>query len=155
MLLWDREFLSKVKKLGLQVLLYKRYVDDVVCVLRSVEPGWYFCKKGNKLVFDREHPTASLAEDARTFTLLQVIANSLDPGIKMMFEVPSMMQNGRLPVLDLELFIVNNKVQLSFFKKPVSSPFTIMYASVLPANQKRNSLFHECLRTGLGLWKGS
>ena len=57
-----------------------------------------------------------------------------------------MMQNGRLPVLDLELFIVNNKVQFSFFKKPVSSPFTIMYASALPANQKRNSLFQECLR---------
>ena len=78
------------------------------------------------MAFDKDNPTASLAEEARTFTLLQDIANGLDPSIKMMFEVASS--------ADLELFIVNNKVQFSFFKKPVSSPFIIMHASVLPAN---------------------
>ena len=54
--------------------------------------------------------------------------------------------NGWLPVLDLEIFVVNNRVEFSFYKKPIASPFTIMFKSALSKQTKRNSLFQEGLR---------
>lgn len=47
MLLWVEKFLEKCKTLGIKVDLYKRYVDDTVIVLPSINGGWYFnSKKG-------------------------------------------------------------------------------------------------------------
>ena len=85
--------------------------------------------------------------DLRTLSVLRDIANSIDKNIIMEPDVPSLHPNGRVPVLDLEVWVDEmNKIQHSFFKKPVSSPYTILYNSALPAQTKRNSLFQEGLR---------
>ena len=111
-----------------------------------MNPGWYFCKKQKKLVYDPNHPNVDMGADARTFQLLADLANTWEPKIQMTFEVPSLTGNGRLPVLDLEIFVVNNRVEFSFYKKPIASPFTIMFKSALSKQTKRNSLFQEGLR---------
>ena len=61
-------------------------------------------------------------------------------------DVPSAHGNGRLPVLDLNLFVESNKVKFSFYSKPCSSPYIIMYSSALPAKQKRETILQEGLR---------
>ena len=54
MLRWDSKFAAKVKKLRIQLLLLTRYVDDIVCVLNRINPGWSYCKKQNKVKFSKE-----------------------------------------------------------------------------------------------------
>ena len=62
-------------------------------------------------------------------------------------EWPSKHESGRLPVLDVEMWIDEaSNVQFSFFKKPMSSPFVNLYRSALPTKTKRESLLQEGLR---------
>ena len=44
------------------------------------------------------------------------------------------------------MFTVGNKIEFSFFTKPISSPFVILYKSAVSNTTKRNSLFQEGLR---------
>ena len=39
MLRWDRKLMKKLEKLGWEVVLYKRYVDDILIAVRGVQPG--------------------------------------------------------------------------------------------------------------------
>ena len=55
MTLWDKKFMNKLRKLGICLGLYKRYVDDIVVGLRAISPGWFFDLKSNKMQFDAKH----------------------------------------------------------------------------------------------------
>ena len=125
MLLWDKSFLAKLRRMGLKVGLYKRYVDDIIVILDEIAEGWYFCKDSGRMTFDPEHPTAKMEPDARTFSVLEAIANTLNGDIQMESDVPSNHDSGRLPVLDLEMFMTGEGVEFSFYQKPMNSPFAI------------------------------
>ena len=90
--------------------------------------------------------TAAVEDDLYTFQILMGIANGIDPDIQMEVDVPSAHGNGRLPVLDLNIFVESNQVKFSFYSKPCSSPYTVMYQSALPAKQKRETILQEGLR---------
>ena len=55
--------------------------------------------------------------DLRRFKIITEIANTLDDDIQLTFKVPSKQENDRLPVLDLGLKVVNNKVPHYFYNK--------------------------------------
>ena len=42
MLSWDRKFLKRLKDLGIRTELYCRYVDDILCGLEGINPGWMY-----------------------------------------------------------------------------------------------------------------
>ena len=140
MTLWDKKFLATLRRLGIQVGLYKRYVDDTVVILNGINPGWYYCPKAKKMCHDMNHRNVGQEEDARTFGVLREIANSLDTDIQMTVEVPSDFADRRLPVLDLALWVNDNQVQFSFFKKPMSSPYVNIWRSAISKKTKRDSL---------------
>ena len=79
--------------------------------------------------------------------ILCEVANTLDEDLQMTYNVPSFHDSRRLPVLDLEMFVdeVGN-LSFSFYSKPISNPFCILYRSAISANMKRNALFQEGLR---------
>ena len=122
MLLWDLAVLNKFKRMGIKVSLYKRYVDNIVIVLRQINPGWYFDVRKGKLLFNPEYEYINLEPDLRTFAVLKDIVNQQDEDIQMTIDVPSLHSNRRLPVLDLEVFLIQNKkIEFSFLKKSMSS----------------------------------
>ena len=131
MLIWDLSFLTKLKNMGIKVSVYKRYVDDITVVMRMIEAGWHFDRNRGKLVFNPEHEYAALEPDHRTMSVLRDIANGLDSDIQLTIDVPSLNVSGRLPVLDLELCVINDKVQFTFYKKPISNPRVISYSSAI------------------------
>ena len=146
MSLWDKKFLSRCKKLGIKIELYKRYVDDTFIVLRELNKGWRYCPRLKKMTFHPELSDETLSGDQLTFLALTGIANDIDDDIQMESDVPSQHQDGYLPVLDLKVKVVNNKVEYLFYSKPCSSPYTIMYASALSSKQKRETILQEGLR---------
>ena len=146
MTFWDQKFLKKLKSLGIKVDVYKRYVDNIFMILPEISSGWFFNKESRRLEFDLDDPLSSASPDARTFMILEEIANSLDDDIQVESDYPSNHESGRLPVLDLEMFIQDEIVEFSFYKKKMTSPFCNMYRSAISAKTKCDSLFQEGLR---------
>ena len=136
---WDRKFLSLCKRTGLKILLYKRYVDDTVILLKEINPGWVWDQKSKKMIYSPQDPSAELPGDQRTFLALVEIANGIDRDIQMTSDVPSVHQDGTLPVLALSLKVVDNQVIWTFFSKPCTSPYTILYRSALSEKKRGNS----------------
>ena len=143
---WDNKFLSSLIKLCVKIYLYFQYVDYIVIGLKGIQYGWSFCTSKNKFIFDNQ-TQSTLPANQHTFSQLQLIANSLDRDIQMTVDMPSLNESGRLPVLDLGLRVVNNKIETSFFSKPMSSPFQIHFKSAMAMRTKRETLLQE------GLWR--
>ena len=126
--------------------MYKRYVDNIILIVRSLSKGWYYSKETKQMCYSENRDGPEMPDDARTMLCLTEIANELDRDIVMTADYCSLHEDKRLPVLDLNLFIQGNRVHFGFFKKECASPFTILYRSALSANTKRNSIFQEGLR---------
>ena len=94
MILWDKKFMKKLKTLGINLGLYKRYVDDIVVGLRGISPGWFFDRNSNRMKFDAQNQYTTWESDARTLAVLRDIANSLDSDIQFETDVPSAHQSG-------------------------------------------------------------
>ena len=52
-------------------------------------------------------------------------------------------ESGWMPILDLQVQTVNNKIIHKFYKKPVSNPLLMLENSAMPMKVKRNSLAQE------------
>ena len=64
--------------------------------------------------------------EKHTMDVLTKIANSIDPEIQMEPDSPSKYSNGRMPVLDLSVWMENGILRHSFYKKPMASPYVIL-----------------------------
>ena len=85
--------------------LYKRYVDDLDSIMSLPKTGLRF--DGNDLVEDelvaeidqRREP------DERAMRLFQSIANGIHSFIQMEIDYPSCLEDRKLPILDLKVWI--------------------------------------------------
>lgn len=91
-------------------------------------------------------PDTQENSDVRTMRVLSEIANSIDGHIQTTYDCPSLKTSGRMPVLDLCIWVSINKVQHSFYQKPMASPYIIKYDSALSSKSKRQALVQEGLR---------
>ena len=82
--------------------------------------------------------------DRRTADLLVKIANSIDPSIVMEASVPSDFQNGKMPLLNCQVWIekteCGEQIRYEHFEKPVSSILEIQSETAMPEKMKRASL---------------
>ena len=146
MLWWDKAYMIKLKQLGIEMAMYKRYVDDGNMVVESVEPGTRF--QDGKLSVHQE----ALAEDQeipadkRTAKVLRCIANSISTMIIMVENYPSNHPTGRLPILDLEVWMVNNRVRHQFYRKPMASRKLVQARSAFSTSKKRSILLEDGMR---------
>ena len=124
---WYLTFLSKLKKLGLLIDMYGRYVDDQLEILPPVNPRWFYCVKSRTMKFCKDRAQSDCDSPAiRTAKLLREIANSIEKCIQLTFDTPDSNTSGMIPVLDLQVWMEGNKVLHKFYKKDVSSKFTIL-----------------------------
>ena len=114
----------------------------------------YDCKKG-VMMFNTSNCYANLENDARAYSVLHDIANSINKSIQMEPDHPSLHSDGRVPVLDLSVWIyTDNHIQYSFYKKAISSPFLMMYRSAVSGRTKRTSLIQERIRRQVNMSPG-
>ena len=147
MVMWDQKYLKKLKTLGIHPKCYVRYVDDTLVITDTINKGVRFVK--NKLVWSMTafEEDANTNDDDRTFKLLKAIADSIDKDIQWEADVSSNHSDGKLPCLDLKLWVVGGKsVKFEFYKKPMASKYTLLYRSALSDQIKRSTVFMECYR---------
>ena len=123
MLTWDQDFLRKLILLGFIIKIYKRFVDDITVFLAGINPGWYYDKNNDKMAFDHTNDLVNLSTEVRTSTILGEIANTIDPNIKVTIDSPSCNSNGKVPILDIEVWVEDNRINHSFYRKPIASQF--------------------------------
>ena len=83
---WDRELIRKLEDKDMRVLLYRRYVDDIVMVVR------------NAAAEESDKP-----RDENDMCFVQERANAIHPPIQVAFDCPSKHENVKMSVLDLEV----------------------------------------------------
>ena len=149
---WDEIFRDKCKSAGIKLDMYGRYVDDETIVTREVNRGWRYNKSNGVMEFDWELWKLDEHKDgeARTAETLAAIANSIHPEIQVTTDFPGKNSNGRMAVLDLEIWTeeIDGVPQIvhSFYKKPVASRYTIMKRSAVSEKIKRDTIFQETIR---------
>ena len=97
---FDRNFLLKLKKLKLELDLYKMYVDDVTTALASLNPSMRF--EENKMILrqDLVEEDKMIKSDKRTMEEYGSVYECLN----FTSDCPSSQGEGKVPVLDLKLY---------------------------------------------------
>ena len=91
-----------------------------------------------------------IAEDKRTMTLLQSIANSIHPSIRMTIDYPSKYVDNKVPMLDLKMWISEEEGRWSIvyehYEKEMATKTVIHAKSAISMKTKRTVLTQEMLR---------
>ena len=137
--------------------MYKRYVDDINMVISATQPGMRY--KNKKLYLSRNAicEDQGIGADKRTMLLIQDIGNDIHPSIQLEVDFPSNHEDGKMPILDLKVWIEKHEahamIMHEFYSKEVSSKNVINAKSAIPWSTKRTVLTQEILRVLLNCSK--
>ena len=84
--------------------------------------------------------------DQRTAKIYEEIANSVSSCVAVTTDCPSNNNSGFMPVLDIQMKVIDGKVVYKFYKKPMSNQRVILAESAVPMNVKRSTLAQEGIR---------
>ena len=124
MMWWDRQLRERLVEEGMNVCLYKRYVDDINIVVK----------------------TSNQECDRNVIERIKEIGDQIHTSIKLEADYPSNHVDGKVPILDLKVWISENKVLHEYYSKDVSSKSVISNKSAMPLRDKRTVLTQEILR---------
>ena len=96
-------------------------------------------RKKNQLVEEDEEVPA----DLRTMREMVKLGSSIDQMIQLTGDCPSKNENGKMPLLNTEVWVEDNKVQFEHYRKPSANPLLMLEMSAMPANVKRSVLTQE------------
>ena len=124
---FDKKYLARLRVLKIIPILYKQYMDDLNMAL-----------KVKKARTDGENL------DMKTARELRIVANSVMPrSVVMEKDFPSNHESGRLPILDMVMWMENNTISHQHYAKPMASRAVVMAKSAFPASTKKNILLKE------------
>ena len=128
MLWWDEELIELLVKNNIITNAGARYMDDIRIWLWSIMMEWRWTGK------EMEYCAEWREEDRRKgITPLRKTTEILAGMMNLTMETGDDFQDGRLPTLDLNIWIgQNNKVLYIFFEKPMASKQTIQERSAMP-----------------------
>ena len=81
--------------------------------------------------------------------IVKDIANSVDPMIKMTFDVPSKHDDEKVPMLDVKVWLKeseNDQIFYMFYEKPTKNRYVISKNSAMPLNKKIETLSQKVFR---------
>ena len=145
---WDQRLIQRLEELSWPPLMIKRYVDDLNAILTAVKPGVRFNQAENKLEVVEElvEEDRNKVKDEVTMKVFGDVANSIDPDIEVEIDFPSKHPSQMLAILDMEMGMLENKVQYKFYRKPMANKYTMMANSAVSDRVKRSTMTNEALR---------
>jgi hypothetical protein len=122
---WDRKLLAKLKTFKMIPEVYTRFKDDIELVIESLEKGSSLVE--GRIVVDKKKKLVdeNRTDSKVTMDIIQQIANSIDPMIKLTVETPCNFIDGKLPVLDVKVNIndkEHNRIDFEFFENQPKIP---------------------------------
>ena len=122
---WDQKLLAKLKTYKMIPEIYTRFKDDIEIAIESLEKGSKIME--DKVVIDetKKYIDETKSDSKVTMEVIQEIANSINPMIKLTVETPCNFPDGKLPVLDVTVNVnhnEHNRIDFEFFEKPTRNP---------------------------------
>ena len=151
---WDKTFLKRLEQQHIETFMYKRYVDDINIVVKSLSADTTY-NDGRIVTMQNHDNNRTEPKDKHTMETLQQIANDIHPSIQLEIDVPSNHKDGKMPILDLKVWLeedMSNQRHLimhEFYAKEVSSESVVPANSALPWSIKRAVMTQELLRVFL------
>ena len=150
MVWWDRELRQRLDEINLLPKMHQRYVDDTNLATMETEMGARY--DGEQLIVS-ETTTAEdegVPPDERTMRVIQQVASHIHPSIKSTIDCPSRHADGKMPSLDVKMWIqeIDNekKIVYEHYEKEMTTKAVIHAKSALPIQTKRTVLTQEVLR---------
>ena len=84
--------------------------------------------------------------DLRTMREVVRMGNSLSDMIQLTGDCPSANENGKMPLLNTQVWVEENKLLHENYRKPMANPLTMLAMSAMPAKMKRTVLTQEVVR---------
>ena len=136
----------------------KRYVDDINMVVQATPVGMRY--KDRKTHMDERSVAEDqgISDDERTMTLIKQIGNDIHPSIQLEIDYPSKHQDGKLPILDLKVWMETkgeetdrqdektSVIMYEFYSKSMASKTVIHARSAVSWSTKRTVLTQEVFR---------
>ena len=146
MIWWDGQFIEKLKELDIKLEMHKRYIDDQNQAVEGCQPGLRYVDGRLEIQQNKVEEDHQVGTEKSTAKLMRTIGDSITPMIKLEEDVPSNHEDNRLPILDLIVWVEDNRAKHVFYKKPMASRKVISSRSAAPTSEKRTILVQECLR---------
>ena len=136
---WDRMYLDRVRKAGVKMVVYERYVDDSNQIAKVPPPGSVYDTETRKVVQSLDFPDTR-NDDQRLAEVLKEIANEVMPGVVVMEEdVPSRNHDGKLAILDMKVWMGEGEYILhQHYEKDVASKKVLTASSAQSASCKQS-----------------
>ena len=81
-----------------------------------------------------------LEPDLRSMKEVVKMGNSIYNMVQLTGDCPSENPNGKMPLLDTEVWVEGNVIQYNDYRKPCSNPLVMLEMSAMPASMKRTAL---------------
>ena len=151
MLLWDRGLLQKLHKAAMgtswDLYAYLRYVDDANVAAKEAPPGMRYIRGKFKIKPELVEEDNEVPGDLRTAYLVRSVGHTIFDFIRLEVDCPSLHPDtNRVPILDLEVGVENNKLTWRFYRKKMANFLVLMERSAMSDRQKRVSLTQEVVR---------
>ena len=148
MLRWDRLYLQMAKKAGLEIKMYERYIDDSNQTVVVPPPGAKYDKTRKKVVIDPVLINQDETADERTARIVKDIANDVMPGISMEEDCPSKNVDGKMPILDMKVWMDADEGHIMFqhYQKPMACKKIMHAQSAQSGSCKQSVHTQEILR---------
>ena len=149
---WDRKVKEKAGQEGMEIVLYRRYVDDINIIA--------------KMNTNTEQPRTKGEIEKQGMELFQKIGNGIHKSIKLEIDHPGRHDDEKMPLLDVKVWLEEQEntyqdgrgteskenstarktVMYEHYRKEIASRMTVHERSAIPHNMKRNILTQEVIR---------
>ena len=150
MVWWDRQLIRKLDEVNIQLNLHEQYVDDTNVATKRTPIGARYHEGRITITEAAVNEDEGMPDDERTMKLIQAIANTIHPSIRMTIDYPSRNEEGKVPMLDIKMWIeeLNGiyKILYEHYEKKMATKMVIHAKSAVPMQIKRTVLTQEMLR---------
>ena len=151
---WSREFMKLAQQATTHIMETfiidsSIYVDDMNIVFHPLPPGARWCGEESKMVIKQDLIEEDNREprDKHSMCEMKKMANTICPIIQMEEDYPSRNEDDKLPILDLKVWVSDDKtIMYEFYRKNMASKLLMMERSAMPRNMKRSVLTQEGIR---------
>ena len=128
--------------------MYRRYVDDTANCAEMLTPGLRWSEEEGSMVMDHNlvEEDRNSPPDVRTAREVAKMGSSINPMIQLTADCPSSNPSGMMPLLDIQVWVEDNKVMYQHYRKPMANPLLMLELSAMPASMKRTALTQEVIR---------
>ena len=150
---WARKYREILENSGLKVPLMAGYVDDGRQVTSVLEPGMRFDKESG--IFhhspvaeeeDKMKKNQGETSNQRMARVCREAMNNINKDLVFTTESQEEFPNERLPTLDFQMWMKENKIYHTYYQKPMRTPLVIMERSAISNQQKFSILGNELCR---------